>query len=104
MMRCEVHPDKEAVKFCGACGSAICEDCLVNDGGTSYCKSCYTKKRRTYNSNNQIESLINQFASLFTNKLFLLLVIAVIVMFLIVMIVFWLYPLDPGPNWSPSMY
>lgn len=109
MMRCEVHPDKEAVKFCGSCGSAVCEDCLVNYGGTSYCKSCYTKKRRTYNSNNQLESIINEFASLFRNKIFLLLVIAFIVVILIVMIAFTLNPLIPpgsesSSSWTPPMF
>ena len=68
-MRCELHQDKEAVKFCGSCGSAVCEDCLVNAGGTSYCKNCYAKKRKAYNHNNQLESIINEFTSLFSNKI-----------------------------------
>ncbi|MBI5458942.1 B-box zinc finger protein [Methanobacterium sp.] len=104
-MRCEVHPDKEAVKFCGSCGSAICEDCLVNADGTSYCKSCYTKKRKTYNSNNQIESIVNEFASLFRNKIFLLVVIGFIVLILIIIIVLALNPAQtPDYMYSQGMF
>jgi uncharacterized membrane protein YvbJ len=108
MMRCEVHPDKEAVKFCGSCGSAVCEDCLVNARGTFYCKKCYSKQMKSYRPNNQLESIINEFGSLFSNKIFLLLVIAFIVVILIVLIAFTMNPLYPqGPaqdSWTPPMF
>jgi uncharacterized membrane protein YvbJ len=104
-MRCEVHQDKEAVKFCGSCGSAVCEDCLVNAGGTSYCKNCYAKKRKAYNHNNQLESIINEFASLFSNKIFLLAVIAFIVLILIIIIVIALNPPQtPDYMYSQDMF
>ncbi len=107
-MKCEVHPDKEAVNFCDACGSAVCDDCSVNVGGTSYCRKCFSKQRKTYSSNHQLESFINEFASLITNKIFLLAVIVVIVMILIIIIAFSMNPLYDqvyvDNYWTPPMF
>lgn len=43
-MVCLNHPDTEAAARCGACGKPICEKCVFEANGSSYCsKSCAEK-------------------------------------------------------------
>lgn len=35
--RCHAHPDRNAVSDCAVCGRKLCGDCVVLDGGRSYC-------------------------------------------------------------------
>jgi hypothetical protein len=42
-MKCAVHPERDAVGACVACGKPVCQECLVEVGGRNYCKACVAK-------------------------------------------------------------
>ena len=39
-MKCEVHPDQDALGTCVSCGRGVCAICKVNYQGTMHCKQC----------------------------------------------------------------
>jgi len=39
-MYCQNHPNKESVTSCVVCGKPICNECLMNIAGESYCHEC----------------------------------------------------------------
>jgi hypothetical protein len=39
-MKCEVHPDQDALGTCVSCGRGVCAICKVNYQGTIHCKQC----------------------------------------------------------------
>lgn len=38
---CKNHPDRESFLICRHCKEDFCEECLVEVGGTRYCKECH---------------------------------------------------------------
>lgn len=45
-MPCAVHPDRETVASCVACGNPICESCDVLMAGKHYCRRCLAQAER----------------------------------------------------------
>lgn len=43
---CLNHPNTPAVTRCAACGKPICENCIVSDGGSSYCSAACAKNAK----------------------------------------------------------
>jgi ABC-type antimicrobial peptide transport system permease subunit len=39
-MKCNFHPDIDAVGVCTSCGKGLCKECEVELGGKLYCKVC----------------------------------------------------------------
>ena len=39
-MKCDKHPDTEAVGTCKSCGRGICQDCKVSMNNVLHCKAC----------------------------------------------------------------
>lgn len=39
-MKCDVHPEKDAIAACVNCSKGICEDCKIQIAGKNYCKDC----------------------------------------------------------------
>jgi len=39
-MRCERHPEKDAIGSCAHCGRGVCEDCRARPGDIVLCKEC----------------------------------------------------------------
>lgn len=39
-MKCDKHPEKEAIAVCVNCGKGICEGCRLHLGGKNYCQEC----------------------------------------------------------------
>ena len=42
-MKCEKHPEREAIGVCANCGKAICAECRVEIEGKNYCKDCVSE-------------------------------------------------------------
>jgi hypothetical protein len=42
-MNCKNHPDREAVTNCAVCGKPVCQECLIEIAGTTYCKDCVSE-------------------------------------------------------------
>jgi len=40
-MKCEYHPDREAIWMCDDCGKCICKDCSLACSGKIYCPQCF---------------------------------------------------------------
>jgi hypothetical protein len=38
---CKNHPDRESFLMCRHCKDDFCEECLIEVGGTRYCKECH---------------------------------------------------------------
>lgn len=39
-MKCNQHPEKEAIAVCVSCKKFLCEDCKIKVNGRNYCKQC----------------------------------------------------------------
>lgn len=39
-MKCDKHPEKDALAVCVECGKGICDECRLNLGGKNYCQEC----------------------------------------------------------------
>ncbi|HTY91940.1 MAG TPA: hypothetical protein VMC84_12260 [Methanocella sp.] len=42
-MKCNTHPDVDAVGTCTSCGKAVCADCAAEKDGKVFCKTCVEK-------------------------------------------------------------
>jgi hypothetical protein len=42
-MKCEKHPEREAIGVCANCGKAICAECRVEIEDKNYCKDCVSE-------------------------------------------------------------
>jgi len=59
-MKCEKHPEREAIGVCANCGKAICEECRVEADGKNYCKDCVGKLFED-DKKTDLESIIKKF-------------------------------------------
>lgn len=54
-MKCNYHPEVEAVSTCTVCGKAVCQSCAVDVAGRSTCQHCLSmgkvKSVQTQSSN-----------------------------------------------------
>ncbi|MGH9398490.1 MAG: LiaI-LiaF-like domain-containing protein [Terriglobia bacterium] len=46
-MKCSIHPETEAVAYCGHCGRALCPECRREVRGVSYCESCLAMRMQS---------------------------------------------------------
>ena len=66
-MKCNNHPDKEAIAVCVSCKEFLCEDCKVKVNGRNYCKKCsdeLCEVQKEYEPN-VFESYVKNFISNF---------------------------------------
>ena len=40
-MKCRYHPRAEATAVCSVCGIPLCNRCVIEDRGQTYCDGCY---------------------------------------------------------------
>lgn len=59
-MKCEKHPEREAIGVCANCGKAICDECRVESDGKNYCKDCVGKLFEN-DKKTDLESIIKKF-------------------------------------------
>ncbi len=45
MVKCAIHPQRDAIAICRICGVGLCADCHQKIGGISYCLSCIDEGR-----------------------------------------------------------
>jgi len=39
-MKCQIHPENEAVGTCTSCGRPVCQECVVEVKGKNVCREC----------------------------------------------------------------
>jgi predicted amidophosphoribosyltransferase len=49
-MKCQVHPESDAVDKCYICGQPVCGECRLDFDGKAICKACAIPLSRVYAS------------------------------------------------------
>jgi hypothetical protein len=43
-LKCQYHPRADATAVCSVCGIGLCNRCLIEDRGRTYCDGCYASE------------------------------------------------------------
>lgn len=60
-MKCENHPEREAIAVCVNCQKGLCEDCKIELDGKNYCRECYNKLINSNETRNQQRQVVERY-------------------------------------------